>query len=103
MLGRRARPPAPPPTPTAPIDFAWRVHAAIQDWTRTVDQKASITLVFSVALATIAAREVFDENGGLHAATGLRLWLVRGMGGCFAAAAMLALLTVLPRLRRHAT
>lgn len=92
------------PTPDAPppgIDFGWRVHLAIQEWTKSVDQKASIILVFSVALAALAGREVFDANGGLHDVSGMRLWIVRAMGIAFATSAALALSVVLPHLRRR--
>lgn len=94
-----------PPTPGGPppgIDFGWRVHLAIQEWTKSADQKASIILVFSVALATVAGHEVFNATGGLHDASGVRLWLVRAMGAAFAASALLAVWVVLPRLRRGA-
>jgi hypothetical protein len=91
-----------PPTATPGIDFAWRVHAALQDWTRSVDQKASIILALSVAIATLAGREVFDANGGLHETSGTKLWLVRIMAISFAASALLASSVVLPRLRRSA-
>ena len=92
-----------PPTRDAPpgIDFGWRVHVAIQEWTKSVDQKASIILVFSVALATLAGREVFNATGGLHDASGARLWLVRAMGLAFATSAALATSVVLPHLRRR--
>jgi hypothetical protein len=95
---RRAR--RDPPHDHAPaIGFAWRAHAAIQDWTRNVDQKASITLVFSTALSAVAAREVLTKDGGLYATAGLKLWLVRAIGVLFALSALLALSVVLPRLR----
>lgn len=100
-MWRLSRPPTtdgPPPG----IDFGWRVHLAIQEWTKSVDQKASIILVFSVALATLAGHEVFNATGGLHDASGLRLWLVRAMGLAFGASAVLAVSVVLPRLRHRA-
>lgn len=99
---RRRRRPRADPGPPPGIEFAWRAHVALQEWTKAVDQKASIILVFSVALATLAGREVFDIDGGLYNATGLKLWTVRFMGVSFAATALLALLVVLPRLRRRA-
>jgi hypothetical protein len=79
------------------------VHLAIQDWTKSVDQKASIFLVFNTALATLAGREVFNVHGGLHQTSGTTLWVVRVMGICFAMSALLAISVVLPRLRRRAT
>lgn len=68
-----------------------------------LSKKASITLVFSVALATLAGREVFNSSGGLHDAFGAKLWIVRVMGIFFAVSALFALSVVLPRLRRRAT
>lgn len=73
----------------------------MQDWTRTADQKASIILVFSAALATLAGREVFSPDGGLYGASDAKLWVVRIMGVFFAAAALLAVSVVLPRLHRR--
>jgi len=99
-MRRRSAPPAGTPAPG--IDFAWRVHAALQDWTRSVDQKASIILALSAAIATIAGREVFDANGGLRDTSSTKLWLVRIMAISFAASALLASSVVLPRLRRSA-
>ena len=101
-MWRRSAPPT-ADTPPPGIEFGWRVHAAIQDWTRTVDQKASIILVFSAALATLAGREVFSVDGGLNHTSGAKLWVVRIMGALFAAAALLAISVVLPRLRRRTT
>lgn len=86
--------------PSPGIDFAWRVHVALQEWTKAVDQKASIILVFSAALATLAGREVFDVDGGLHDASGTKLWVVRTMGASFAVSVLLSISVVLPRLRR---
>jgi hypothetical protein len=99
---RRSTHPSPDATPSG-VEFGWRVHLALQDWTKAVDQKASITLVFSVALATLAGREVFNSSGGLHDASGAKLWIVRAMGIFFAVSALFALSVVLPRLRRRAT
>lgn len=85
------------------LDFAWRVHQAIQEWTRSVDQKASIVLVFVTALGTLAARDVLVEAGGLYDPHGCQLWAVRTMGVLFVFAALLALSVVLPQLRRMET
>jgi hypothetical protein len=88
--------------PPPGLDFGWRVHLAIQEWTKSVDQKASIFLVFTFALATLAGHEVFNDGGGLHHTSGLRLWVVRVMGAAFTASALLAISVVRPHLRRHA-
>lgn len=100
MQRRRAGPEAGPEDDRG-VEFGWKAHAAIQDWTRTVDQKASITLVFTTALGTLAAREVLSPEGGLHNPVGAQLWAVRGMGLLFATAALLALGVVFPQLRRR--
>lgn len=83
------------------LDFAWRVHQAVQEWTRNVDQKASIALVFTTAIGGAVATEVLGRKGGLHGVGGPQLWLVRGMAACFASSALVALSVVLPRLRRR--
>lgn len=83
------------------LDFAWRVHQAMQEWTRNVDQKASIALVFTTAVGGAVATEVLGREGGLHGVGGLRLWLVWAMAACFAGSALVALSVVLPRLHRR--
>jgi hypothetical protein len=59
------------------IDFAWRTHDSIQQWTRNVDQKSSIVLAFVTAVGALLAREALSADGGLAEATGVHLWLVR--------------------------
>jgi hypothetical protein len=90
-----------PDKPPAGLEFGWRVHLAIQDWTKTADQKASTILVLSAALATLAVHEVFDIHGGLHDASGTKLLLVRIMAASFTLSTLLATSVVLPRLRRR--
>lgn len=80
------------------IDFGWRVHQAIQDWTRAVDQKASITLTLAIVLATLAAHEVLGPDGGLYDTAGTKLWVVRMMGAAFTASVILAMSVVVPSL-----
>lgn len=94
------------PTPrSAPlgVEFGWKVHAALQDWTRSVDQKASIVLAFVVALGALAGHEALEASGALHDAAGAKLWIVRAMGAAFAISALCAVAVVLPRLRRRKT
>lgn len=83
------------------VDFGWRVHQAIQDWIRAVDQKASIGLTLAIVLATLAAHEVLGPDGGLHDAAGAKLWVIRVMGVAFAAAVILAMSVVVPSLGRR--
>jgi hypothetical protein len=80
------------------VDFGWRVHQAIQDWTRAVDQKASITLTLAIVLATLAAHEILGPDGGLYDATGAKLWVIRAMGVTFTASVILAMSVVVPSL-----
>jgi hypothetical protein len=82
------------------LEFAWRAYGAVQDSIKAADQKASIILVLSAAVATLAGRETFASTGGLHAASGGKLWLVRAMASTLAAAAMFATAVVFPRMRR---
>jgi len=61
--------PSPPDTPLPGIEFGWRVHLAIQEWTKSVDQKASIFLVFCVALAALDAYVIALATAPLAAQT----------------------------------
>jgi hypothetical protein len=83
------------------VEFAWRVHTALEAWTAKVDLKASILLAFQGGGFIFAAtsRELFlgarDHRPALVAAVGL---------GVLATAMGLATVTVLPVLgstRRH--
>jgi hypothetical protein len=83
------------------LDFAWRVHTAIQDWTKNVDNKASITLAIVTAVGGFAASQVFGQNGSLHAVHGDQLWPIRTMGVAFLVAGLSALYAVFPSLKRR--
>jgi hypothetical protein len=81
-------------------ETAWRIHAAIGEWTGRVDAKASFALTLeSAALAGIIA---LSDNGHrfsrLHG-YGARLTLWAG-AGLILAGAVLAILVVTPRLRK---
>lgn len=94
--------PAEPPD-TAGIEFGWKVHAAIQDWTRGVDAKASIALVATAGIGLFAGKEVFGADGSLHASHGGQLWAVRIMALGFLIAGAFALWAVVPNLKRKRT
>lgn len=96
---------SPPPAPEVPkdADFGWRVHAAILDWTKNVDQKASITLAIITGVGGLAATQVFGDKGSLHAIQGDQLWAIRVMGAAFLAAGFFALYAVFPNLKRRRT
>ncbi len=98
------RPPdAPTPEASTAIDFGWRAHQAIQDWTRSVDAKASIVLTFETAVAAVAARELVNDRGRLADATGFKLFLAIAIGTLLGVAVLAALNVVLPRLARRRT
>jgi hypothetical protein len=84
----------------AGIEFAWRVHGALDSWTGKVDTKASVALAIESAMFGFAVT-LSRENGpfaGLHGRseagyyTGLGLILV---------AVFFALLVVVPQLNRR--
>jgi hypothetical protein len=83
------------------LDFAWRVHEAVQQWTTNVDQKSSIALVVLTAVGAAAASEVFREGGGLHDTHGAELVVVVAMVALLALAILLALFAVMPSLRHR--
>lgn len=83
------------------VEFAWRVHTALESWTAKVDMKASILLAFQGGgfIFATTSRELFlgarDHRPAVVAALGL---------GLLATAMALATVTVLPMLgstRRH--
>lgn len=84
------------------VDTAWRVHAAVGEWTARVDAKASFALTLeSAAGAVIIA---LSGNGNIFA--GPHGWVIRCLlwSGCVSilVAAVLAALVVAPRLRASA-
>lgn len=84
----------------ADIEFAWKVHAATQDWIRSVDTKSSITLAIIAGFGVFAANQVFSDDGSLVATTGRQLWAVRVMGVAFLLSGLFVLHAVFPSLKR---
>lgn len=81
-----------------PIDFAWKIHAALVDWTGKVDTKASFALTIETALlagvVTLSGdRRVFHNLNGWAVA-----WYVLGIL-LLIAAVLCAAWVVRPRLR----
>lgn len=75
------------------VDFAWRVHSALDSWTTKVDQKASIVLALETGILALVV--TFSERGRpLGDLASGSAWLFRvGVafliaGGLFAAAAV---------------
>lgn len=52
-------------TDSDPVETAWRIHAAIMDWTGKVDSKASITLALESAV--VVAAFSFSDSGQFFA------------------------------------
>jgi hypothetical protein len=80
------------------IDTAWRIHAALVDWTGKVDTKASFTL--TIESAVIGA--IIVLSGAEHRLYGLQVALY-WVGVCALGCAVLAAASVVvPRVRRSA-
>jgi pycsar effector protein len=86
---------------SSPVEFAWRVHGALENWTAKVDMKASILLAFQGGAFIFAttSREIVlgtaDRRPLVTAALGVVL-LVSSM-----AAAAAAILPALGSARQH--
>lgn len=82
-----------------PIDTAWKIHAALTDWTAKVDTKASFALTIESALlvgvVTLSAKERVFHNlpGGWPV-----FWYAAGIS-LLVLAVLLAAFVVRPRLR----
>jgi hypothetical protein len=92
-----------PWTPPPGVDFGWRAHQAIQEWTRSVDAKASIVLTFETVVAAVAARELAKDTGAFANATGFKLAIAIAIGALLGVAVLAAVSVVLPRLARRRT
>ncbi|MFE3329189.1 Pycsar system effector family protein [Streptomyces sp. NPDC059176] len=81
------------------VDTAWRVHAAVGEWTARVDAKAS----FALTLESAAGAGIIALSGNGNIFFGPHGWVVRCLlwSGCASilVAAVLAALVVTPRLR----
>jgi hypothetical protein len=86
--------------PHGGLDFAWRVHAALDSWTGKVDTKASITVAIeSASLGFVLTLSKKGERlSGLH---GLSEVLYK-IGVCSLVGALVfALFVVMPQLKRR--
>lgn len=84
------------------IEFAWKTHAAVTDWTAKVDTKSAIVL--SLGGALLGFFVTLSTNGRIL--TNLQGWhlIVERIGLASAALGVLfAALVVLPRLNRRKT
>lgn len=81
-----------------PIDTAWKIHAAITDWTGKVDNKASFALAIESALLT-AVITLSGQDRALAGLSGWGLaWYILGVL-LLAMSAFCAICVVRPRLR----
>jgi hypothetical protein len=82
------------------IEFAWRVHGALDSWTGKVDTKASIALAIESAMFGFAVT-LSRENGpfaGLHGRGQAGYYIGLGL---ILVAVFFALLVVVPQLNRR--
>lgn len=105
MKLRRLRTSATSPTPEAEnergLDFAWRTHTAITDWTAKVDSKASIVLGLGGVLLGFCV--TLSVRG--RALSGLTGWrgITEALGlAIISLGVLLTALVVAPRLTRRA-
>lgn len=90
-------------TPADPLDTAWRIHAALMDWTGKVDGKAAFALsIESAAIGAVIAlsapsRPLAQIKGGWSLSV---YWV--GVAGLAIGVAM-AVLAVVPRIRGRPT
>jgi hypothetical protein len=86
--------------PNGGLDFAWRVHGALDSWTGKVDSKASIILAIeSAALGFILTLSKKGER--LASLDGASETAYRLAIGALVLAVLFALLVVMPQLRRR--
>ncbi|MFF3942090.1 Pycsar system effector family protein [Streptomyces phaeofaciens] len=95
--------PAPVPTPAEALETAWRVHAALGEWTARVDTKASFALTLEAA--ALAAVTALASGGGLGLRTLPVVLLVVFVAGLLSllGAICCAMLVVAPRTRGEST
>jgi Pycsar effector protein len=98
----RQRQPPQPDSKQLAVETAWKIHAAIVDWTGKVDTKAS----FALALESAAIAGVVSLTATGRRLSGLSgFWMLGSFWGgsvCLLLAALLAATVVAPRLRTAA-
>lgn len=88
------------PSVTRGVDFAWRTHSAITDWTAKVDTKASIVLSLGVALLGFLVTLSGTHRVFAHLHGWRHVFEITGL--CLIAAGVLAAaLVVAPRIDRR--
>jgi hypothetical protein len=85
---------------SAAIEFAWRVHQEIIDWTGKVDTKAAIILPFESAVLGLVV-SLSGKNEVFAHLAGWRLWLYRGGSAALIGAILCSALVIMPQLTRR--
>jgi Pycsar effector protein len=99
--GKQPRAPVPqPPDPTmVAVENAWRIHAALVDWTGKVDTKASFALAIEAA-AVAAVITLTDKDRQLsHLEDGWQLGLFSAGVVLLVIGILLSVAVVIPQLR----
>jgi hypothetical protein len=81
------------------IDFAWRVHEALDSWTGKVDTKASIALGIEIAVFGFVVT-LSEKPNRLSALKGTDLTLLQAGLASVALSILLALAVVFPQIAR---
>ncbi|MFF3410874.1 Pycsar system effector family protein [Streptomyces sp. NPDC002742] len=81
------------------VDTAWRIHASLADWTSKVDGKAVFALSIESTMLAATAALSSNSRSPLDVSTTPGIWLLRTAMVMLAAAALLCIGVVTPRLR----
>lgn len=84
---------------TGAAETAWRIHAAIDDWTGKADQKASFALAIQSAVA-LAVISMSGDGGVLSGLSGWAVGAYRAGIALLVIAIGLVIAAVMPALRR---
>lgn len=82
------------------IDFAWKVHAALDGWVTKVDTKASIILALETAIVGFVI-SLAQSNGPLSGLEGVHRCLLIIGGVALVLGAFTAAASVFPQLKRR--
>jgi hypothetical protein len=85
------------------IDTAWRIHAALSDWTGKVDTKASFCFAIESAALVTAVNLTSDNRLFSHRVSWDQRWSFNGGIALLVVGVLCAAFVVIPRLRRRAT
>lgn len=83
------------------VEFAWRAHAAQEQWAARVDTKA--TIVLTVEAAVVAAVVTALSSAGISSVPGWRISVLWTGTALSAVAVLIAFLVIMPRLGRRDT